>query len=142
MFINAYKLELEKADGSTVAVSLRVGIRGQKKLAAQFGGEATTATFFAATDDLDRLIAILHEALNYTGNDNTIKSGEDLADLLFMNDMLGMLPKQRLLTNIARHSGIFTEVEADALMKAVERRFEKLIGNEEIEEDEEPEKNA
>ena len=51
MFVNAYEFELEKADGTIVPVSLRLGVGGQLKLKKKWN-ESTTDTIFNSVDDI------------------------------------------------------------------------------------------
>ena len=115
MFANTYDVELVK-DGAPVTVSLRITAGAQIKMKKRWN-EPTTATLFNSIDDIERFVDVLNYALNWNGNKNTIHSGEDLADLLADNDMLGMIAKQRFVTALGRASGLLSEEEKNAIDK-------------------------
>lgn len=127
MFVNAYSFTLENAAGENVEVSLRLGIGAQMNLKKKWK-ENTTNTLFNAIDDVERFIDVMDAALKFKGNENTIKSGEELIDLMAANDMLGMLAKQELITSIGRASGLFSEKEKEKIdaraAKAVNGAFD------------------
>lgn len=114
MFVNAYELTLERGNGDTVDVALRLGVGGQLKLKKKWN-ESTTDTLFTAVDDVERFVDLMTQSLNFTGNKNTIQSGEELIDLMAMNDLLGMTEKQKIITSLGRVSGIFSEKEKQAI---------------------------
>lgn len=140
MFVNAYDITLTNADGNEIPVALRLGVGAQLRLKKKFN-ESTTTTLFSAADDVDRFVAIMDEALKWTGNQNEIKSGEQLIDLMTANDLLGMVAKQNLLTAIGRASGLFSEDEK----KRIDSRSAKILDDmfgEVTEEEAAPVKNA
>ena len=114
MFVNAFEFNLETADGKEIPVSLRLGVGGQLKLKKKWN-ESTTDTIFNAVDDIERFVDVMQQSLNYTGNTNEIKSGEELIDLMAQNDMLGMTAKQKIITALGRVSGLFSEKEKEAI---------------------------
>lgn len=122
MFVNAYELTLERGNGDTVDVALRLGVGGQLKLKKKWN-ESTTDTLFTAVDDVERFVDLMTQSLNFTGNKNTIESGEELIDLMAMNDLLGMTEKQKIITSLGRVSGIFSEKEK----QAIDARAEAMI---------------
>lgn len=122
MFVNAYELNLETGNGDSVDVSLRLGVGGQLKLKKKWN-ESTTDTLFTAVDDIERFVDVMTQSLNFTGNKNSIKSGEELIDLMAMNDLLGMTEKQKIITSLGRVSGIFSEKEK----QAIDARAESMI---------------
>jgi hypothetical protein len=128
MIINAYEFTVEN-NGEDVAVSLRLGAGGQLKLKKKWN-ESTTSTLFGAVDDIERMIDVLDNALKYKGNTNTVKSGEDLYELMVENDMLGMKAKQLLITSIGRASGLFSEEEKDVIDKRSEHLLDDAFGDE------------
>lgn len=114
MFINTYDFNLERPDGSTVAVSLRLNLAAQKRLKAKYK-ENTQATLFGAMDDLDRLIDVMDAALKWAGNTNELTSGEELIDLMAMNGMLGIEGKNHVIVAIGEASGLFSHNEAEVI---------------------------
>ena len=144
MYLNAYEIELEKADGTTVTAALRLNIAKQMELKKKYK-ESTTQTLFGAIDDAEKFVEVLDACLNWAGNQNTIKKGTELADLMAANDLLGLMEKQKLITSIGRYSGIFSEKEKDAIDKSAEKRIGRLLGDDldgEGFEEEEESKNA
>lgn len=137
MFINSYDFELQNEKGETIAVSLRLGIGAQVQLKKKWK-ENTTNTLFNAIDDVERFIDVMDASLKFKGNENTIKSGEELIDLMAANDMLGMLAKQTLITSIGRASGLFSEDEK----KKIDERAAKAVDGAFTDEEDVDEKNA
>lgn len=111
---NLYELDLEREDGTQVHVELRLTTAGQIMLKKQWK-ENTLSTLFEAIDDIERFASILNISLNWPGNKNTIKKGEDLADLMAANGLLGIVAKQKLVTELAKASGILSEEEKAAM---------------------------
>lgn len=137
MFINSYDFELQNEKGETIPVSLRLGIGAQVQLKKKWK-ENTTNTLFNAIDDVERFIDVMDASLKFKGNENTIKTGEELIDLMAANDMLGMLAKQTLITSIGRASGLFSEDEK----KKIDERAAKAVDGAFTDEEEPDEKNA
>ncbi len=137
MFINSYDFELQNEKGETIPVSLRLGIGAQVQLKKKWK-ENTTNTLFNAIDDVERFIDVMDASLKFKGNENTIKSGEELIDLMAANDMLGMLAKQTLITSIGRASGLFSEAEK----KKIDERAAKAVDGAFTDEEDVDEKNA
>lgn len=132
MYMNAYEIELEKQDGTKVAAALRLNIAAQIKLKKKYH-ESTTQTIFGAIDDVERCVDVFKQALNWAGNTNEIKSGEELLDLMADNDMLGMVAKQQALTSIGRVSGLFSEAEKAKIDARGEGMLDDAFGDEDAE---------
>lgn len=141
MFLNAYEFNLENEAGESIDVSLRLTISGQMALKKKWK-ESTTDTLFGAMDDIERMVDVMTKALTYTGNKNTIKTGEELVDLMAANGMLGMANKQKVITAIGQTSGIFSEKEKEAIDTRAERMIEKALAGLDEDESEEEVKNA
>ena len=141
MFVNAYEFELEKMDGTIVPVSLRLGVGGQLKLKKKWN-ESTTDTIFNSVDDIERFVDVMSQSLNYVGNKNEIKTGEELIDLMAYNDMLGMAAKQKIITSLGRASGIFSEKEKEAIDARAERMIDGAFNDEDEPDKEDTGKNA
>lgn len=141
MYMNAYEIELEKQDGTTVKASLRLNIAAQIALKKKYH-ESTTQTIFGAIDDVERCVEVFKQALNWTGNTNEIKSGEELLDLMAANDMLGMVAKQQVLTSIGRVSGLFSEAEKAKIDARGEGMLDDAFGDDEEANEASAEKNA
>lgn len=128
MIINTYDFTVE-ANGEEIPVSLRLGAGGQLKLKKKWN-ESTTSTLFGAVDDIERMIDVLDNALKYTGNKNTVKTGADLYDLMIENDMFGMKAKQNIITSIGRASGLFSEEEKEIIDKRSEHLLDDAFADE------------
>ena len=118
---NMYEFDLEREDGTQVHVELRLTTAGQITLKKHWQ-ENTLSTLFDSIDDIEKFADVLHQALNFPSNRNQIKKGEDLADLMAMNGMLGIVAKQQIVTELAKASGILSEDEK----KAMDERASKL----------------
>lgn len=145
MYMNAYEIDLEKHDGTKVHVALRLNVAGQLRLKKKYN-ESTTSTIFGSLDDIERCVDVFDASLKWAGNQNEIKSGEELLDLMAENDMLGMVAKQHVLTSIGRVSGLFSEAEKDKIDARSEGMIDKAFADDEDEDaaavEEEVEKNG
>lgn len=128
MYVNAYEFELKRADDSTVNVALRLDIASQIAMKKKFD-ESTTDSIFGAIDDVEKFVYIMDRALNYAGNKNEIKKGEELVNLMIENDMLGMARKQLILTSLGVASGIFSADEKEGIDKRVNKQFGAAFGD-------------
>lgn len=108
MFVNAYEFSLTAADGREIPVALRLTTAQQMKLKERWK-EGTSATLFAAADDIERFADVMTRSLDFKDNTNEIKKGTELIDLMAMNDMLGLVERQKILSTLGRVSGIFSE---------------------------------
>jgi phosphoenolpyruvate carboxylase len=127
---NLYSLDLEREDGEQVHVDLRLNTAGQITLKKHWQ-ENTLSTLFEAIDDIERFVDVLTQSLNYPGNKNTIKKGEELADLMAMNGMLGILAKQKLVTDLAKASGILSDEEKAAMDERASKLQDSLTSTDE-----------
>ncbi len=122
---NLYELDLENEDGKQVHIDLRLTTAGQITLKKHWQ-ENTLSTLFEAIDDIERVSDVLTQALNWPGNKNTINKGDELADLMAMNGMLGIVAKQQIVTNLAKASGILSEEEKEAMDERANRLKDSL----------------
>jgi len=113
----AYEIKLN--DGTTV--SLRLTLGGQINLKKRHKVENALAVFFTAMDDPEVCADLLTEALNYTGNTNTIQDGAELYDLLVDSGYADSDDFVPLLTSIACISGLLSEARKEALDKLANR---------------------
>lgn len=109
-------------DGEPVKVDLRLTLGSQLALKKKYN-ENAISTIFGGLDDPEKLATVFNQALNFKGNENVIKDGEELYDLIADNDLGGLTGFQQILTGIARESGILSEKEKAAL----DKRGEELI---------------
>ena len=111
---NMYELDMEREDGTQVHVDLRLTTAGQITLKKHWQ-ENTLSTLFEAIDDIERFADVLTQALNWPGNKNPVRKGEELADLMAANGLLGIVAKQKIVTELAKASGILSEEEKAAM---------------------------
>jgi hypothetical protein len=126
---NVHELSLNRGD-ELITVSLRLTTAGQITLKKHWN-ENTVSTLFGAIDDIEKFADVLTQALNYPGNQNVIRKGDELADLLADNDLLGIANKQKLMTAIGRASGILSEAEREKMDKNADKMFDGLNEDEE-----------
>lgn len=126
---NFYNLTLNTADGGTVEVSLRLNLLAQKKLKAKYREDGgSMQTLIKAMDDPERLCDVLTGSLGWAGNENTVKDGETLYELLADNEMLGRVGTTEVLTSIARASGIVNDKEKTSIDSFFSKNFNELMG--------------
>lgn len=113
--MRTYILKLVK-DGEPVRVDLRLTLGSQLALKKKYS-ENAISTIFGALDDPEKMVTVFNQALNFKGNENVIKDGEELYDLIADNDLGGLSGFQQILTSIARESGILSEKEKESLDK-------------------------
>lgn len=106
-----------------VTVALRLTTAGQISLKKRWN-ENTISTLFGSIDDIERFADLLTQALNWPGNQNVIKKGDELADLLADNDLLGIANKQKLVTAIGRASGILSAEEQARMDENADKMFD------------------
>lgn len=120
--MRAYTLNLND-NGEKVEVSLRLTLGSQLALKKKYN-ENALATIFGALDDPEKMMAVFNQALNYKGNENTITDGEQLYDLIADNDLGGVSGFQKILSGIARESGLLSEKEKKTIDEQGEKLFE------------------
>jgi hypothetical protein len=115
-------------------VCLRLDIAAQLELSQQFD-EDTIQTVLAAAADLPRRVALLDAALNWKGNENPVKDGRELHDLLVDEGYAGAGDFSKLALDIAAASGVLSEQQKCAALKcvqgAVDGTFEALNAEQE-----------
>jgi ATP-dependent protease HslVU (ClpYQ) peptidase subunit len=126
MFINHYDVTTHDSDGAETISELRLTIGSQLKLKKKYKEDAISILMGSGADD-ETLIDVLTEALNWSGNHNTIKTGVDLLDAMAADGLLGIFARQRLVTEIALASGIFGESEYSATLKKIDAAEDKMI---------------
>ena len=123
----AYRMELKK-DGVPVNVDLRLTLGGQLSLRKKFN-ENALGTLFGGMDDPTKMVAVFDEALNFSGNENTITSGAELYDLIVDNDLGGVSGFQKILSSSGRASGLLSEEEKAAVDKKSEGMVAELMNS-------------
>lgn len=110
---------------------LRLTVGGQKALKKKFGENALEVVLDAVSD-LEKICAVLTEALSWAGNPNDVTDGEAFYDLLVDNDYSGMSQFMGLMCDILVCSGMLTEQQAEAvkvqLIGQLDHAFDELSG--------------
>ena len=138
MFTNHYDITVHNATGASVSVALRLPIAAQLELKKKYNEDTRTTLFEAAKDD-EKMIEILTKALNWSGNTNALKSGEDLIESLIDNGDFGIVARQRLMIELGGVSGIFSNKEKDMILGKVDKMEDDMLH--EVETEETDEKN-
>ena len=138
MFTNHYDITVHNATGASVSVALRLPIASQLELKKKYNEDTRTTLFEAAKDD-EKMIEILTKALNWSGNTNVLKSGEDLIESLIDGGDFGIVARQRLMIELGGVSGIFSNKEKDMILGKVDKMEDDMLH--EVEAEETDEKN-
>lgn len=109
-----------------ITCNLRLTIKGQLNLKKKYN-ENAVATIFNAIDDLDRQLDVITEALNYSGNENEIKTGEEFLDAFIDDGNCGQEAIAEVLASIARVSGLINDKQCDAIVKYVQNASEEVF---------------
>lgn len=110
--------------GNTCA--LRLTIKGQLNLKKKYN-ENAVATIFNAIDDLDRQLDVITEALNYAGNENEIKTGEEFLDSFIDDGKCGQEEIAEVLASIAKVSGLINDKQYEAIVKYVKEATDEVF---------------
>lgn len=100
-------------------IKLRLTLSGQMALKKKYKDGNVTGLIMTALDDAATCADILTQALTYKGNENKIKDGEELYDLLVDEGYAGYEGFGELLLSVAQVSGIVSEKDKDRLYKMV-----------------------
>ena len=138
MFTNHYDITVHNETGASVSVALRLPISAQLELKKKYNEDTRTTLFEAAKDD-EKMIEILTKALNWSGNTNALKSGEDLIESLIDSGDFGIVARQRLMIELGGVSGIFSNKEKDMILGKVDKMEDDMLH--EVESEETDEKN-
>lgn len=122
----SYKI---KAGGKDVKLRLTTG--GQRSLKEKTGEDALSVILGAATD-MEFMIALLTEALNWTDSGNEITDGAELYDLLVDEGYAGQGKFAELAVQIGVASGLLNERNGkraqDAVSRSIDKLFDRLDG--------------
>lgn len=117
----AYILHL---DGEQVR--LRLTVAGQRSLRERFGEDSLQIILESAAD-AEKMAALLEAALNWSGSENTIRSGEELYDRLVDEGWSGQAQFGGLAFDIAAASGLVSPEQAQQLKQAVAQAVEEAF---------------
>lgn len=117
----AYILHL---DGEQVR--LRLTVAGQRSLRERFGEDSLQIILESAAD-AEKMAALLEAALNWSGSENTIRSGEELYDRLVDEGWSGQAQFGGLAFDIAAASGLVSPEQARQLKQSVAQAVEEAF---------------
>lgn len=125
----SYELKLGKE-----TFKLRLTLSGQKALLEKNPNTPILAIVVSAVDDPVDMENLLTEALNWDGNENTVKNGEDLYDKMVDAGFCGAKKFMDVVLGIAHNAGLLEESERNKVDRAIRRQldstFDALLGNE------------
>lgn len=104
-------------------VKLRLTLRGQKAIREKYPDDSVMTTIMDAVDDPEAMDLVLTQALNFDGNDNKIRSGEALYDLLVDNGYEGQEDFLGLMMDIAKGAGLVTQDDRDKLSRVISKQI-------------------
>lgn len=104
-------------------VKLRLTLRGQKAIREKYPDDSVLTTIMDAVDDPEAMDLVLSQALNFDGNDNKIRSGEVLYDLLVDNGYEGQEDFLGLMMDIAKGAGLVTKDDRDKLGRVISKQI-------------------
>lgn len=113
-----------KLDGEQV--QLRLTVAGQRTLRKKYQ-EDTLQTVLEAAADGEKMAAVLDAALNWAGNDNPIRDGEELYDRLVDEGWSGQTRFGGLAFDIAAESGLISPEQAEQLKASMEQAVEQAF---------------
>ncbi len=121
------KAHILRLDG--LQLRLRLTVAGQRALRERFEEDILQLILEAALD-AERMAALLDAALNWSGSDNEIRSGEELFDRLVDEGWSGQEAFGGLAFDIAAASGLLTAEQVrqlkESMAQAVEGAFQGL----------------
>ena len=125
MELNVHTIEF--SDGSEVQLRLTSKAIGAYLKTYGEPGMYPLAAVMLATEDFSARASLLGGAMKFPDNRNTVKTGEDLLDLLSADgwtwdDVNG------LIIQIARDAGLVDEESKDALLESLRENTRRIIG--------------
>lgn len=128
--MNTLSLSL-KHEGQLKDFNLRLNVLSQLKLKRETGTEGMDL-IFKAMDDLSTMLKVFSESLGFPENENPITTGVEFYELLVDNGYNGREDFATLLFNIASHSGMVKEEQAEKLTHTITKMYNDVylsIGN-------------
>lgn len=121
IFKNTYDVDL-----GDKKVSLRLTVAAQLRLKNKFKQDSID-TIMDAAGDIEKMIAVFEEALDYKDNPNEGMTGEEFYDALVDNNTKGMNSFAAVLFNIANVSGILSDKQKDQVTKGINKTFNTIF---------------
>lgn len=113
-------------NGNVSSVKLRLTLHGQKNLMDKYKDNVMSIVL-DAVNDLDKMADVLTESLNYKYNENAVKDGEELYDLLVDSGYTGQNDFCRLMFGIAQNSGLITPENADKMVRMLGKKVDDVF---------------
>lgn len=124
--MKTYNLTLE--DGTELTLRLTSASIAAYVKAHGIPGAALLTDIVSAADDIEKQIALLSKALQHPGNNNQIKDGGKLLDLL-ADEGKGATFRRTLIIQLAHDAGICNDEQAAELEKAALEGGAVLVSN-------------
>lgn len=116
-----------------VEYKLRLTLAGQKKLMERSPGSTALGCVMSAIDEPEDLAALLTEALNWDGNENTVRDGEEMYDLLVDAGYAGNEAFTELVLDIAHNAGLLSYDDKVKLLRStsnmLKRNMDRLMAS-------------
>lgn len=111
-----------------IEVTMRLSAQALAQHCKDYGkpGENPVVCVMEAVDDMSAKISLMTKALNHKGNDNLIRNGADLLDLMADNGM-GQDAANHMILTMARTCGQLTDEELAKLEGAINGRITKIV---------------
>ena len=108
--------------GDKVA-KLRLTLKSQKLLREKYPEESVMMAVMGAVDEPEAMEFLLTLALNFDGNDNEIRDGAELYDLMVDCGYSGQEDFLALAMDIAKNAGLVTQDDKDKLRRVVAKQI-------------------
>ena len=124
----SYELKLGKD-----TFKLRLTLAGQKALMEKNPDTPVLAIIMSAVDDPVDMENLLTEALNWDGNENTVKNGADLYDKMVDAGYCGAKRFMDVVLGIAHNAGLLEDSDRSKVARAItyqlDSAFDALLGS-------------
>lgn len=134
MFTNVLTVNIGTQGDEMITVGLRFPLTAQIKMKKKYNTNTRDLMLNAGSDD-EVLIDVLTESLNWNGNDNSIHDGMELLETMINTGNMGIVARQRLVIDIGRTSGIFSEKEAEKFVSQISSMEEKMFADDDSDDD-------
>jgi len=117
-----YKVRVGKEE-----FKLRLTLAGQKNLMEKNPEVPILAIIMSAADDPVDMEALLTEALNWDGNENSVTDGAELYDLMVDNGYRGAKKFAEIALGIAHNAGLLDDDERKKVARVVNSQINKAF---------------
>ncbi|MCD8376741.1 MAG: hypothetical protein LUD69_07335 [Oscillospiraceae bacterium] len=103
---------------------LRLTMRAMRALREQFNEEPMSVVM-SAVSDVDRLCAVLSQALDWEGSGNDVTDGETFYDILVDGGYGGQTKQTELMLDLAVYAGLLDTDQAPKVKAQIKREIDK-----------------